>query len=155
MSTKEKRILVIEANGDERVLASAPTLKEMQKIVGGLIEHVKVLDRIENGRFIYTSMFVSDTGLIDGLPRNQKATEVYQRNVRAAYPNSTNPFREAHEKWKASLPTNVTVIDGRPEEAKSDEYRNSPWICGPAILFDGYTCEEADEAFCASKVGAP
>jgi hypothetical protein len=123
----------------------------MQAIVGGLIEHVRVLDRIENGRFVYTSMFVSDTGLIDGLPRNQKASEVYQRNIRAAYPQSENPFREAHENWKASIPDDFTLIDGRPEEAKTDEYTDSPWICGPAILFDGYTCEEADEAFEATR----
>lgn len=52
-------------------------------IVGGNLEHVSVL---------YTDkrrdMFVHDSGLIDGLPRNDAATAIYRANWLKRYPKA-------------------------------------------------------------------
>lgn len=139
-----KRILVIEADGSERELTSVPNLKEMQKIVGGLIEHVTVLDRRDDqGNFIYTSMYINEGGLLDGLPRNEKATAIYQRNIRAAYPDDPNPFKTAEEESKRQAEASgMTIIDARTEG-----YSDDPHIVGPVIFFEGWTREEAEEAY--------
>src|SRR5579871_670214 len=140
----EKQIQVIRANGDIEVLSGPPTLAEMQNIVGGYIEHVRVLGEINReGDFIYTSMYVNETGLLDGLPRNEKATEIYQRNIRAQFPDAENPCRAADAAYRKHV-GNAKIIDIRP--VKSDEYDDDPWIVGDAIYFKGYTCEEADAA---------
>jgi hypothetical protein len=47
-------------------------------LVGGGIEHVSVL---HNGR--RTDMFVNETGGLDGLPANDKATAIYHAATRA------------------------------------------------------------------------
>jgi hypothetical protein len=140
-----KRIVVLNTDGTERELASVPSLKEMQAILGGWIEHVRVLDHIEGTRGVYTSMFVNETGLIDGLPRNPKATEAYQRNVRMAFPDAENPFRAADEDNRKRFP-NCEIIDATPKDAIENGYRDDPWISGPAILFEGWTCEEVEAA---------
>lgn len=142
----EKQIQVIKANGDITVLPSAPSVEQMEKLVGGDIEHVKVLDRIDDdGNFVYTSMYVNETGLHDGLPRNPKATEIYQRNIRAQYPDSKTPFSDANDALP-SLLGNVEVIDNTPKEAQAAGYDNDPWIAGDAVYFKGYTCREAERA---------
>jgi hypothetical protein len=87
---------------------------------------------------------------MDSLSRNQTATAIYQRNVRAVYPASANPFKEARKQWERSLPENMTVIDGTPPEARDKDYENDPYICGTVILFEGFTCQEADDAICAA-----
>lgn len=138
-----KRIVVISPDGSESELDAVPGLAEMQRLVGGDIEHVRVLDRIEpRGARIYTSMFVNETGLIDGLPRNERATAVYQRNVRTAYPGVAHPFRKASEEWLREL-RGAVVVDATPDVPG---YADDPWISGTAILFEGWTCEEVDAA---------
>src|ERR1039457_5843092 len=92
-----KRIVVLNTDGAERELTSVPTLEEIPQIVAGYYERVRVLDHIKGTRGVYTSMFVNDNGLITGMPRNEKATAVYQRNVRMAFPSAANPFRAAEE----------------------------------------------------------
>jgi len=132
----KKEILVLKTDGTTAVLGYNPNLKEMQRILGGYIEHVRVLDRIENGTFIYTSMYINETGLIDNLSRNTKATEIYQRNVRMQFPEAENPFLAADQQFLAAM-GDTAVIDVRPPE-----YKEEPWIAGDVILFSGYTCEE-------------
>lgn len=138
-----KQILVVTATGQVTRLEKAPTLKEMQTIVGGYIEHVTVLDRIENGKFIYTSMYINEEGLIHDLPRNEKATAVYQRNIREQFPDSPNSFQEANEAFrKQTEESGATFID-----TTTKEYANDPYICGDVILFAGYTRDEVTEIF--------
>lgn len=55
----KKEIQVIKVNGEISVLPKMPTLEEMHEILGGYIEQVTVLDRIEDGQFIYTVMFAN------------------------------------------------------------------------------------------------
>src|SRR3954454_17749208 len=99
-----KQIVVIKANGETYNLEKSPSLKQMQEIVGGHVEHVRVLDRIEkNGRLVHTSMYVNETGMLDGLPRNQTATEIYQRNVRAQFPGAENPFQAASKAFEEQM----------------------------------------------------
>lgn len=144
-----KEIQLIKADGTVTVLEAPPSIAEMQRLLGGFIEHVRVVDHIkDNGHIIMTSMYVNEEGLINGLPRNDKATELYQRLTRAQYPDAPNPFRAAQEAFKRSFGDALIVIDA-PAEAGGDSYNDDPWIAGDAIFFAGYTCEEADRV-CAS-----
>jgi hypothetical protein len=49
--------------------------------VGGRIEYVRVWDGEK-----YITMVVNETGLLDGLPRNQAATDLYLANSRRRDP---------------------------------------------------------------------
>jgi hypothetical protein len=141
-----RRIVALFPDGSELVLAKPPTWAEMQKIVGGPVERVTVLDHLEGERGVYTSMFVHESGLLDGLPRNPKATEAYQRNARRFFPQAENPFRAIDEAWRARLPNPFRAVDMTPEHAIAAGYKDDPWIAGPAILFEGWTCQEVDAA---------
>lgn len=57
-----------------------------REYVPGDREHVRVFWK---GK--YTSMFVAETGRLDNLPMNRKATEIYQNNIRVHAPNEYNP----------------------------------------------------------------
>lgn len=141
-----KRIVVLNVDGSERELSAPPGLIEMQGIVGGYVEHVRVLDHVApEGHFIYTSMFVNEESLLNDLPRNAKATEWYQRNVRTAFPEAKNPFRAADEANRRRFP-NATHFDITPPGALAAGYKDDPWIAGPAVLFEGWTVEEVDDA---------
>jgi len=137
---KKKGVVLIEANGNLRPLPEMISLGEMQKLVGGYIEQVKVLDRTEpNGERVYSYMYVNDEGLLDGLPRNEKATEIYQRNVRTAYPGEENPFLVANREFiKEAKARGFTEL----QAMVSPSYDADPYIAGPAIYYEGYTCEE-------------
>ncbi len=140
-----KRVILFRTDGSEIALPMVPTLDDMQRMIGGYVERVRCLDRFENGRPVFSSMFVHETGLIDGMPRNQKATVIYQRNIKAAFPNDPEPFLTAHAAFLSDAEKlGVTVIAGEGP-GSSEEYIRDPYICGPAIWFEGYTCEEADE----------
>jgi len=145
--SRKKEVIVLKANGERIVLPTAPTLKQMQDIVGGYVEHVTVLDFVdEHGHPYYASMYVNDSGLIDGLARNVAATEVYQRNVRTAYPGDPAPFQTAKKDYLKSMGQQDFTADLTPPAAKAGGYEDDPWIAGDAILFSGYTRQEADEA---------
>lgn len=140
-----KRIVVIQPDGSETELDRMPNLKEMQKIVGGMIEHVSVMDRRdEGGNIVYTSMYINEEGLLEGLERNPKATEIYQRNIRAAYPDSPNPFKDAEDEFRKKAEAGgFAFIDARPDEFDPHD----PHIVGPAIYFEGYTLDEVNDAY--------
>jgi len=140
----EKQILVIEPNGDERRLGQGdlgadglPSLKTMQEIVGGGIEFVRVLRADIATANIYTYMVANETGLLDGLPENHNATEIYLANVRRAYPDSDAPWDDARRLDRARY-QGVTYIDITPELYRDKK----PVIVGTVIWFDGYTVEE-------------
>lgn len=120
-----KAIHIIRANGTVEVLDKMPDLAGMQKAVGGRIEHVRVLDRIEprmeGEMFIYTSMFVNDEGRLNKLPVNLKPTAIYQRN------GQEQVRRGADEKL-------FNLRDA--------------FIVGDALHFPGWTCDEVDAAYC-------
>ena len=64
---------LILSNGEEREInpsADKFSLEELQKIVGGYIEII----RIDSER----DMVINEEGKIDKLPYNAKATEIYQ-----------------------------------------------------------------------------
>lgn len=140
-----KRIVILNVDGTETELASYPTLKEMQAIVGGYIEHVRVMDRLDNnGRIVLTSMFANEEGLIHGLPRNPKATEAYQRLSRHQFPDAENPFIEAGDRMREDAKRRGwNYIEG-PEVVPG--YNADPYIAGPVILFEGWTVEEVQRA---------
>jgi hypothetical protein len=141
-----KKILIINADCTETELDHLPLHDEIRMIIGGMMDAVCVVDRVEDGRPIYTYMFVHDQGLLIGLPRNARATELYQRNTRLRYPGHPSPFRAALEDWKASQKGN-DVIDLTSRQAKDAGYEDDPWIAGTVIYWYGYTREEVDEAY--------
>lgn len=147
----QKKILILKADGTVLPFTGRVTLKSLQAAVGGMVEHVRVLDRIEgeDQRFIYTTMYVNEEGLLNGLPRNSKATEIYQRNIRAQYPRSEHPFKEAQERIRkmAEARGAAFVLDLIPDSAKVAGYEEDPYIVGDVVFFRGYTCEEADELY--------
>lgn len=57
---------------------------------GRFLEHVAVLHEGQR-----TDMFVDDSGLLDGLPRNEKATAIYRNNVLTHEPG-TDPESLPH-----------------------------------------------------------
>jgi hypothetical protein len=139
MPKPDKKILVLKADGTTTELTKKPTLKEMQRIVGGYIEFVRVLDHIENGKGVYATMYVNEDGLSQNLPRNENATKIYQRNTRLAFPDAENPFLEARKQMEKRISPGAVFINLVP-----DEYELDPYVVGDAIFFQGYTVEEAD-----------
>ncbi len=141
-----KRIRVLNVDGTERELAAVPDYLEMQKILGGDREMVRVLDRITpGGEFVYTALFVNETGLLEGLPRNEAATVIYQRNIREQF-EGPNPFHQANAAYLSRFGKPDFDHDLTPESAKAAGYKDDPWIAGPAIYFEGYTVDEVDAA---------
>ena len=70
---------IIHTDGSEVPIEfdGEPTLKEMQDIVGGMIEFVSVRNECGDP----THMIVNEEGLLIGLHFNYKATEHYHRAV--------------------------------------------------------------------------
>ena len=145
-----KQIIVINPDDSEREIYAEelgkdglPPSKTMQAIVGGPVEMVRVL-RADLPGFVYTYMAVNETGLLDRLPGNPKATEIYLANVRRQYPDSPEPWEAAQDAWRKSLPeplASAPVFDITPEPYRSKQ----PVVVGTVIWFDGYTCEELEE----------
>jgi hypothetical protein len=147
-----KRIVLYRPDDTEMVLQRCPSLPEMRRLVDGNLEFTRVLDRKVHGigrhpHYVMTMMVCNDTGTIDGLPRNKKATEIYQRLTREQFGhlpgnpfvNSKRAFREEQEA------RGFKYIDATPLELLAQGYDEDPWIAGPVIIFEGYTFEEADE----------
>ncbi len=87
------QIRIIQADGREGLInVSKISSDALRTIVGGWLEFVSVLDE-ESGRPY--SMVVNETGVIDKLPRNQKATDIYLAYSRRRFPNkdhSSGPY---------------------------------------------------------------
>lgn len=145
MPTPKKQILILRADGTQEPLTKPPTLKVLQEVVGGYIEHVTILDPASTPAApLYSSMYVNEEGLIHGLPRNEQATELYQRNVRAQYPGHANPFQQARKDFEQMLQarTGASVIKTTPP---IEGYEDDPYITGDVVWFSGYTRDEADK----------
>lgn len=67
-----KKFKVIYPNGSSVMLSERPSLDEMQKIIGGYIELVK-LER--------STMWVNEDGIRLGLPRNEFASVVSGQSI--------------------------------------------------------------------------
>lgn len=141
-----KQIVVIQPDGSERILDKFPTYDEMKSIVGGWIERVRVLEHgsLAEYPWRYTVMIVNEEGLLLNLPRNEKATELYQRNVLAQFPrdNKRASFIAAEVANKAQLERLGAVVIVAPPPPGSDPY--DPHIAGSVIYFRGYTEQEVD-----------
>ena len=139
-----KRILIIKPDGSERLIDPAelgknglPSLRDMQTIVGGYIELVRVL-RADLPDSTFTYMVVNEEGLLKGLPDNPKATDIYLANVRRAFPDSAAPWEDAKRAFRVRFPAGTAHIDITPEPYKN----KPPVVVGTVIWFDGYTCDE-------------
>jgi len=141
VATRErpKQYVVLRADGTEYILdpSKLPDFDTMRGIVGGHIEIVKVL-RADLDGFVYTYMVTNEDGLRLGLPRNEKATGLYQANTRRAYPDADNPFAEADRAFKARFPKGTEIM----ELPTPDGYASDPWIAGDVLWFDGWTIAE-------------
>lgn len=135
-----KQVIVLYADGRAEILPTPPTWTQMQGLVGGSVEQVRVLDRFAGLRPVYSYLYVHEEGVLLGLPRNETATQLYQRNTRLAFPHSPNPFRAAREHYRRQVEATGATVFEQPEPAPG--YYEDPWIAGTAIYFQGYTCEE-------------
>jgi len=137
----EKRTLIIAPDGTEMVFDGAlPTYGQQKETVGGWIEIVRVLRQDITDSNVYTLMIVNDEGRISGLPRNQKATDLYLANVRRQYPDAENPSVAANNAFMARCKERgVPVINLNAPAV-------DPNICGTVIYFEGWTESELVEA---------
>ena len=134
-ATQTKQVVVLYPDGCTEVLPTPPTWDAMRAIVGGYVEPVQVLDRVEDNEAHYTYLCVNEEGLIRGLPRNAAATEVYQRNVRWLYPGP-DPFPRARQ---AALERYKRVGFAVTEQAEPlPGYATDPWIAGVAVYWQGW-----------------
>lgn len=125
----------INIDGTERIERSmqGPTFNEMKDFLGDNAEHVTVL--YEGKR---CSMFVHEFGRVLGLPRNEKATEIY---FAASRSRGHDPMAEFEKRG---------TTDMRPEDVPEGPFKTAnivnldptpnapPGIHGPAILLVGF-----------------
>lgn len=71
---KEFALKLIKPDGTEEELNREVGLKELQDMVGGYIEHIAAEDRA-------TYLYGNETGAIDGLPLNDKATALVRCGI--------------------------------------------------------------------------
>lgn len=141
-----KQITIINPDDSEREICAQelgenglPPVKTMKAIVGGYIELVLVLRADLTDRNEYTMMVVNEEGLLNDLPHNERATEIYLANVRRAFPHDPEPWRAAEEGARRRAETiGATYIDLTPPQHQGKK----PSIRGTVIWFDGYTCDE-------------
>lgn len=61
----------------------------VEPILNGNLEHVTVLADYDGGtNYVRLDMFVHETGVVDGLPRNEAATTIYRRNWLLQHPGT-------------------------------------------------------------------
>lgn len=137
-----RRIVVIKPDGTETVLDHWPTFKEIQEHVGGYVERVRVLRQDIVDRNDYTVMMVNEDGLPHGLPRNQKATDIYLANVRRQFPNAENPSKAAREAWLNQYRERGIDIEVMTTTGTPGGYEDDPYIAGTVVWFDRWTEEE-------------
>jgi len=126
-------------DGHQERIGGMPTFAAMRTMVGGYVEQVRVLDRVDQGKFVYTYMYVNEEGLIRGVPRNEVATALYQCNVRTAFAGQAEPFQAAKQQARQTAEAQgFTVID----QATPAGYEDDPYIAGVAVYFQGFTCQE-------------
>jgi hypothetical protein len=131
-----EQFIVITPDGKEtefQAKSTLPSLTELQEIVGGTIELVKVLRQDILDRQEYTYMVINESGRLLHLPKNPKATELYHANVKRAYPESDNPAAESREAWLRELSAlGVFVIN-------LGGITDMGPICGTVLWFKNWT----------------
>lgn len=139
-----KRVIILHPDGSERVLEKPPTWTEMRQYIGGgWLECIRVLDHVgKRGTFIYTYMYVDEEGVIKGQERNARATEVYQRAVREAFPDAVNPFAAARQAAAVQAARAGFFVVNL--ETPTGYRHENPHIAGVAVFWEGYRCEEID-----------
>lgn len=147
----EKKILLLLPSG--AIIDLGPQVLSYQQLkstIGGYIEHVTVLDRIERSprgdRWIYTSMYVHEEGRLIGLPHNPKATAIYQRNIRAQRPGHPYPFAEVEQEMQAAA-TKAGVFYINLSESDPTSDPDYPDIVGPAIYYQGWDIQEIEREY--------
>lgn len=134
------RVHWINVDGTERIEENveSPTFNAMKDFLGDNAEHVTVL--YANRR---CSMFVHEFGRIQGLPRNEKATEIY---FAASRSRGIDPMAE-FEAFGSTIPEGEEGSEGvmkdtpfgRARVINLDPRPNEPLgIHGPAILLVGF-----------------
>jgi hypothetical protein len=137
--TKPVQILYPDGRSDTR--ETPPTFDEMQQLVGGTVEAVRVLEHVTDTHYRYTYVYVNEEALDYGLPRNAAATTLYQQNVRMQYPNAENPFLAAKEvSQQRAQAMGAAFIELFPNPA----YDADPYLAGVAIYFQGWSCDEVN-----------
>lgn len=140
MSDEQKSITLLKADGTRTPLEPPfLTRKQITDLVGGRFEIVRVLDKVCAGRPVMALLMVNETGLLADLPRNEAATDYYQRLTRWQWFGHPEPFIAANAHYHAEITkAGYSVIDATPKDAIRKGYRADPFICGDALLYCGY-----------------
>lgn len=101
----------------------------VQDVLNGFPELVRCWDGLHE----YT-MLVNDSGLRDGLPRNQLATELYLANVRTQFPGHPKPWVAAKEEYQKRI-KKLTGEQSDTFDISPADYEDDPYIAGNAIVF--------------------
>lgn len=144
-----KRCVILSPDGTENVLSEGPKSRKvfgnyrvLKNAVGGPVEFVRILREDMPGH-VFTYMVVNESGLVHGLPRNQRATDLYLAHVRRQFPKSSNPSLEAKERWRAEMESRygneMEFVSTSPEG-----YDDDPYVAGTVVWFDGWTVQELD-----------
>jgi hypothetical protein len=136
-----KPVQILYPDGHQETRATPPTFGEMQELVGGYVEGVRVLERVTDQHYRYTYLYVNEGGIDYGLPRNQAATELYQRNARMQYPDAMNPFLASKEASRQRAQARGIAF---VELTNNPAYDADPYLAGVAIYFRGWTCDEVN-----------
>lgn len=117
----------------------------IRRFIGGDMEFVRVLLESRPAP-IYGTMVVNEAAIINGLPRNQAATDIYSANVRAAFPNAPNPFIAAREAHRRELEENGFNAQNTIEVSPPGYDRDNPHIAGDVVVFT-FPLEDIDYYF--------
>jgi hypothetical protein len=143
----ERAVILIQPDGTETVLCEGdqiPGDDAIKKAIDGPLEFVRVLRQEDEG-FTYTWMIGHEMALIEKLPRNQKATDLYLANVRRAYPDHPQPWKAAEQ----AMRRDYEALVGKALHVESlapDGYDEDPYVAGPVIWFKGWTCQALERA---------
>ena len=128
----------IQPDGSEfekEVGPEGPNWQEMRQFFGDYVEHVSVLYQGKR-----CSMFVAESGMINQLPINDKATDIYWANMRAqgcepTDPESLDKFeRNAVERMAAAFGHDGAEVNVIKLGAQTGPSR----IHGPAVVCDDF-----------------
>lgn len=99
------KVIKIQADGkiEEVVQAKSPTYEEQRKYVGGLIQQVPHLSKIDLFDLKRGQMMVNEEGLIHNLPYNAVATAIWRENLGKG-PFSYEPRLYGNAIYWAKLP---------------------------------------------------
>lgn len=127
----EARDIVVEPVVADDGYTGALSYDRVKAWVGGLPETVRVLFQDRPAL-----MFVNESGLADGMPRNNRATEIYRAATRKLFPHAADPFEEAQREFVERLRSTAGVSFARVDLGRKYWADDGPYIAGDVVVLD-------------------